>query len=67
MTTLKNEYLKGLSPALLIDHVSKNLYTLKGVLKANDFDFRESKDSIIESIELIQSHVSALQEKIKKG
>ena len=67
MTTLKNEYREALSPELLIEHISKNLYTLKGVLQTNDFDFKESKVNIIESIELIQSHVSALQEKIKKG
>lgn len=66
MTTSRNEYRKSLSPEVLIEHISNNLYTLKGVLNANDFDFKDSKENIIESIELIQSHVSTLKEKIEK-
>ena len=57
------EYLKGLLPELLIDHISKNLHVLKGVLNATDFDYSKSKENIIESIELIQKHVTELQEK----
>lgn len=64
MTALKEDYINGLSPEVLIDHINENLYSLKGVLESNDFDFKESKANIIETIKLIQSHVLILKVKI---
>lgn len=66
MATSNNEYRKLFSPESLLDQISKKLYTLKGVLNSNDFDFEKSKGNIIESIESIQNFVSTLQEGLKE-
>ena len=66
MENLKREYYKGLPADSLIKMIGDNLFTLKGVLNDDDFNFKKSKDSVNTTIELIERHLSALQEKISK-
>lgn len=64
MSNLKEKFGSYGSASEIIDLIERELYSLKGVIKDDKFDLQESKKTLIETITLIENHVTELRKKI---
>ena len=64
MSNLKEMFGNYGSAGDIIDLIESELSSLKGVIKADDFDFLKSKETLIETITLIENHITELRGRI---